>query len=107
MQTSPSQAQVVNTALIASTFGLTSQLSEQDYEQITTNLLIIIHKIAGVELHHIPEESQAFVIDEVLKLVNDFVDEFRDGFLKINPQATDYQVALSAGKSLGLLIDSI
>ncbi|MBC7406333.1 MAG: hypothetical protein H7230_02595 [Candidatus Parcubacteria bacterium] len=107
MQTSSEQAQVVNTAVIASTFGLTSQLSEQDYDQITSNLLIIIHKIAGVELHMIPEDSQPYVIDEVLKLVNDFVDEFRAGYIKINPEATDYQVALAAGKSLGLLIDSI
>jgi ribosomal 30S subunit maturation factor RimM len=107
MHNDTSNAQIINTAVIASSFGINGQLSESDLDLITDNLLVIIHKISGVELHQIPEEAQSHIIEEVLKLVNDFVEEFKIGYQKINPKATEYEVAEAAGKSLGLLIDSI
>jgi hypothetical protein len=107
MQNDTLKAQIISTAVVASSFGIDDHLSEQDLDLVTDNLLVIIHKIAGVELHEIPEDAQGYIIDEVLKLVNDFVEEFRTGYIQINPKATPYEIAEAAGKSLSLLIDSI
>jgi hypothetical protein len=107
MQNDYQKAQNISTAIVASSFGISDKLSEEDIDLVTDNLLVIIHKIAGVQLHEIPEEAQGYIIDEVLKLVNDFVEEFKAGYIKINPQASDFEIAEAAGKSLSLLIDSI
>jgi hypothetical protein len=102
---------ILNSALIAGTFGISDQitetLSQGSMDTILDNLLVIIHKVAGVELHQVPEDAQSYIVDEVLKLINNFVEEFKTGYKEIHKTATEMDIAIAAGKSLSLLIDSL